>query len=132
MIVGIGIDLVEVDRIDTAWKRFGDRFLQRILLPDEISYCLSHAKPAPFLAARFACKEAVSKAFGTGIGALLGWHDIEVKHKPSGQPFILLHGKGLVLLTNVKANTIHLSISHTATNAGAVAVVEQVPNLTDA
>jgi holo-[acyl-carrier protein] synthase len=132
MIVGVGIDLVEAPRIENAWKRFGDRFINRILLPDEIAYCLGHKNPTPFIAARFAAKEAVSKAFGTGIGPLLGWHDIEVRHKESGAPYVLLHGKGQELFAEHKANVIHLSLTHTATNAAAVAILEQISQITDA
>src|SRR5512143_320675 len=98
MILGLGIDIIEVARIQASFERFGDRFLKRILSPEEIRYCLSYKAPAPFLAARFAAKEAVSKAFGTGIGAQLGWQDIEVGRKASGEPFILLHGAGQALL----------------------------------
>jgi holo-[acyl-carrier protein] synthase len=132
MIVGIGIDLVEVARIEAVWKKFGDRFIHRILLPDEAAYCLSHKNPALFIAARFAAKEAVSKAFGTGIGPSIGWHDIEIRHKGSGQPYVMFHGKGLELFTGMKANVIHISLTHTATNAAAVAILEQISHLTDA
>jgi holo-[acyl-carrier protein] synthase len=132
MIVGVGIDLVEVQRIENAWKRFGDRFVNRILLPDEIAYCVSHKNPGPFLAARFAAKEAISKAFGTGIGPSLGWHDMEVRHKESGAPYVALHGKGQQLFADHKANQIHLSLTHTATNAAAVAVLERLSHITDA
>ena len=68
MILGTGIDLIEVARIASSFERFGERFVNRVLLPNEIAYCLSHKNPAPFLAAQFAAKEAISKAFGTGIG----------------------------------------------------------------
>src|SRR5580704_17637130 len=94
MILGIGIDIIEVARIHASHQKFGERFVNRILLPDEIAYCVSHRNPAPFLAARFAAKEAISKSFGTGIGAALGWHDMEVRRKDSGEPFVVLHGKG--------------------------------------
>jgi holo-[acyl-carrier protein] synthase len=132
MIVGIGIDIVEVARIESAWKRFGAKFIDRILLPDESAYCLTHKNAAPFFAARFAAKEAVSKAFGTGIGASLGWHDIEVRRRESGQPYVVLHGKGQDLLMARKANVLHLSLTHTATNSAAVAVLEHISHLTDA
>jgi holo-[acyl-carrier protein] synthase len=132
MIVGLGIDLVETERIDSAWKRFGERFVDRILLEDEKAYCMSHRNPAPFIAARFAAKEAVSKALGSGIGPLLGWHDIEVRRKESGAPYIELHGKGLDLLSRLQANVIHLTLSHTATTSIAMAAVERISNLTDA
>src|SRR5438876_4482461 len=82
MILGAGIDIIEVARIRASSEKFGDRFFKRILRPDEVAYCLSHSNPAPFLAARFAAKEAISKAFGTGIGKQLGWQDMEVCHKP--------------------------------------------------
>ena len=94
MILGVGIDIIEVARIRSSYERFGERFLNRILLPNEIAYCLSHKVPAPFLAARFAAKEAISKAFGTGIGAQLGWQDMEVGRKESGEPFVILHEGG--------------------------------------
>ena len=79
MILGIGIDIIEVARIASSYEKFGERFVNRILHADEIAYCLSHKNPAPFLAARFAAKEAISKAFGTGIGAALGWQDMEIR-----------------------------------------------------
>jgi holo-[acyl-carrier protein] synthase len=132
MIVGIGIDLVEVSRIETIWKKYGHRFVARILLPDEISYCESHRNPPAFIAARFAAKEAVSKAFGTGIGQSIGWHDIEVRHKESGEPYVVLHGKGQELFVGRKANVLHLSLTHTATNSAAVAILEQISHLSDA
>ncbi|HON08751.1 MAG TPA: holo-ACP synthase, partial [Verrucomicrobiota bacterium] len=65
MIIGTGIDIIEVERVAASYKRFGDRFLKRILKESEIEYCLSHKNPAQFIAARFAAKEAISKAFGT-------------------------------------------------------------------
>src|SRR4030088_1444046 len=98
MILGMGIDIIEVARIAASHERFGARFLDRILHPNEIGYCLSHKSPAPFLAARFAAKEAISKAFGTGIGARLGWHDMEVARKDSGEPYVVLHEGGQKLL----------------------------------
>ena len=88
MILGVGIDIIEVARIRSSYERFGERFLIRILLPGEINYCLSHKEPGPFLAARFAAKEAISKAFGTGIGSQLRWQDMEVRGKESGEPFV--------------------------------------------
>jgi holo-[acyl-carrier protein] synthase len=126
MILGVGIDIVEVARIQASHERFGERFLTRILLPGEITYCLAHREPAPFLAARFAAKEAVSKAFGTGLGAPLGWHDVEVGKKESGEPFVILHGNGLQLLQERKARAVLISLSHTQTHAAAVAILESL------
>ena len=124
MILGSGIDIIEVARIQASYEKFGERFLKRILKPAEIAYCLGHKRPAPFLAARFAAKEAVSKAFGTGIGKQIGWQDIEVGRKESGEPFVILHDGGLRLLQERGARTVHLSLSHTETYAAAVAVLE--------
>src|ERR1051325_1281626 len=122
MILGIGIDIIEVARIEASYEKFGERFLTRILLPGEISYCLSHTKPGPFLAARFAAKEAVSKAFGTGIGAQLSWQDIEVKRKETGEPYVIMHGNGLELMKQRGARIVHLTISHTEKHATAMAI----------
>jgi holo-[acyl-carrier protein] synthase len=124
VILGLGIDIIEVDRIAGSYKKFGERFLNRILLADEIAYCLTHKNPAPFLAARFAAKEAVSKAFGTGIGAQLGWQDIEIRRKESGEPFVVLHGKGKELYKSRRGKNLLVSISHTEKYAAVVAVLE--------
>ncbi len=124
MILGTGIDLIEVGRIAASFERFGQRFLARLLRPAEIAYCLTHAQPAPHLAARFAAKEAVSKAFGTGIGAELGWQDIEVARRPSGEPYVVLHDKGLALLAARGGRLVHLSLTHTRAHASSVAAME--------
>jgi holo-[acyl-carrier protein] synthase len=124
MIIGVGIDIIEVSRIEASFEKFGRRFVDRILLPKEIEYCLSHRKPGPFLAARFAAKEAISKAFGTGIGAQLGWHDMEVQKRESGEPYVVLHGKGLELLAGRGGGTVLISLSHTQVHATAVAIIE--------
>lgn len=124
MTLGVGIDIIEVARIAASYEKFGERFVNRILLPDEIAYCRSHKNPAPFLAARFAAKEAVSKAFGTGIGAALGWQDMEIRRKESGEPFVVLHGKGEELFKARKAKRLLVSLSHTQNYAAVTAVLE--------
>src|SRR6266571_776851 len=124
MILGTGIDIIEVTRIRASHEKFGERFLNRILRPVEIAYCLSHRDPAPFLAARFAAKEAISKAFGTGIGGQLGWQDIEVGRKKSGEPFVILHGGGLKLFETRGGARFQLSLSHTENYAAAIAILE--------
>jgi holo-[acyl-carrier protein] synthase len=124
LILGAGIDIIEVHRVEAAFARHGDRFVRRILCPDELAYCLSHRSPGPFLAARFAGKEAISKAFGTGIGAQLGWHDMEIRRKDSGQPYVVFHGQGQTLLAAVGGRAVHISLSHTAQHATAVAILE--------
>jgi holo-[acyl-carrier protein] synthase len=125
MILGIGIDIIEVARVKASHERFGERFLNRLLLADEIAYCLSHKNPAPFIAARFAAKEAVSKAFGTGIGAQLGWRDMEIRRKKSGEPFVILHGNGKKLFKSRRAKRLLVSLSHTANYAAATAILER-------
>ena len=124
MILGTGIDIIEVSRIRASYEKFGERFLKRILRPGEIAYCLSHRYPAPFLAARFAAKEAISKAFGTGIGKQLGWQDLEVGRKESGEPFVILHDDGQKLFERRGGVKFHLSLSHTENYATAVAILE--------
>ena len=124
MILGIGIDIIEVGRIKASYERFGERFVNRILHPNEIAYCVSHREPAPFLAARFAAKEAISKAFGTGIGAQLGWRDMEVGRRDSGEPFVILHEGGKKLLEERGGRVLLISLSHTQEHATAVAILE--------
>ena len=124
MILGTGIDIIECARIQASHEKFGERFLTRILRPDEIAYCLSNKRPAPFLAARFAAKEAISKAFGTGIGAQLGWQDLEIGRKETGEPFVILHDKAKILLQERGAKIVHLTLSHTEQHAAAMAILE--------
>jgi len=124
MILGTGIDIIEVARIASSYEKFGERFVNRILLPAEMTYCLAHRNPAPFLAVRFAAKEAISKAFGTGIGAALGWQDMEICKKESGEPFVVLHGKGRELFVARGAKQLLVSLSHTENYAAATAILE--------
>ena len=125
MILGVGTDIIEVARIREAHEKFGERFLRRILRAPEIAYCLAHRVPAPHLAARFAAKEAISKAFGTGIGKHLGWQDMEIGRRDSGEPFVILHDGGLELFRQRGAGAIFISLSHTQAHATAVAVLEK-------
>ncbi len=124
MILGIGTDITEVARIKSSLERFGDSFLQRILRPSEIDYCRAFQQPAQYVAARFAAKEAISKAFGTGIGAQLAWHDMEICRRESGEPFVILHAGGKVLFTSRNAKQLLISLSHTHNYATAMAVLE--------
>lgn len=124
MILGIGADIIEVQRIQAASERHGARFAKRVLRPAEIAYCDAFSVPWPHIAARFAAKEAVSKAFGTGIGAALGWQDIEVANHPSGQPYVILHDRGRTLMDHRGGGNLHLTLSHTLNYALAVAVLE--------
>ena len=124
MILGLGTDIVEVARIKALHEKWGEDFLNRILLPDEIAYCRSHRDAAPHVAARFAAKEAIAKAFGTGIGSDLGWRDMEIIRDEKGRPHVRLHGSGAELLTARGAKAIHITLSHTHANATATAILE--------
>lgn len=123
MILGLGTDIIEVDRIRASFTKFGERFVNRILLPNEITYCLSHKDPAPFIAVRFAAKEAISKALGTGIGMQLSWQDMEIVRKDSGEPFVILRGGGLKLLEQRGGGKVFISLSHTQNYATAIVLL---------
>ncbi|MGI8965783.1 MAG: holo-ACP synthase [Limisphaerales bacterium] len=124
MILGTGIDIIEVARIKASYEKFGERFLNRIFHGAEIAYCLSHKNPAPFLAVRFAAKEAISKAFGIGIGGQLGWQDLEIGRRESGEPFVIFSAAAEKLLQQCGAKKVHLSLSHTDQHATALAILE--------
>jgi holo-[acyl-carrier protein] synthase len=122
-VLGLGCDLCDVVRVRGVWERQGERFLEFTFTTGERAYCLGMRDPAPFLAARFAAKEAVAKAFGTGIGAELGWKSIEVYHGERGEPLVRLDAQGLALLAARGATGVMLTLSHTDTTALAVAAL---------
>ncbi len=122
-ILGVGMDIVETKRIAESIERFGDRFLQRVFLDGEVAYAKSMKFPHLHLAARFAAKEAISKAFGTGIGHEMGWRDLEIVREPSGQPKVVLHGKAEAFAKARGVQEVHISLSHTAEYGAASAVV---------
>ena len=123
-VLGIGVDLVECARIQHSLDRFGDRFLHRVFTEGEIAYSQSMKFPARHLAARFAAKEAISKAFGTGIGKAMGWKDIDVHKKPSGEPFVVLEGGAKQLAADRGVTKVWITLSHTDHHAMAVIVLE--------
>jgi holo-[acyl-carrier protein] synthase len=123
ILIGLGADLVDVDRIKGVYERQGDRFLDRVFTEEERKYCFGMKLPFPHLAARFAAKEAVSKAFTTGIGAELGWKSISVYHGARHEPLVRLDEKGERLLKEVGATRVLLTLSHTQTAAMAVAAL---------
>jgi holo-[acyl-carrier protein] synthase len=123
-VIGIGVDLVECARIEHSLKRFGDKFLKRVFTQGEIEYSMSMKYPARHLAARFAAKEAVSKAFGTGIGKAMGWRDIDVRKKPSGEPYLVLDGGAKELSTSRGLTNALITLSHTDHHAMAMIVLE--------
>jgi holo-[acyl-carrier protein] synthase len=111
-VLGTGIDIVESARLAEAIRRHGERFLARVFTEGERQYCAAMKKPETYFAARFAAKEAVSKAFGTGIGAQLGWLDIDIRRKVSGEPFVVLSGEGAATARRLGISEIRLSLSH--------------------
>ncbi len=123
MIYGVGIDIVETERIGRVLERQGQRFLDRCFTAGEIAYCQSHGRPNQSFAARFAAKEAVSKAFGTGIGERMNFVDIEVVREASGKPTVLLHGEAAVFAQELGVLEVKISLSHTENYAAAYAVV---------
>ena len=127
-VIGIGVDIVETTRIEHSLERFGERFLHRVFTAGEIEYCQSMKYPARHFAARFAAKEAVSKAFGTGIGKSMGWKDIDVHRQGSGQPFVVLEGGAKQLAADQNVSAVWISLSHTDQNAAAMAVIESGAN----
>jgi holo-[acyl-carrier protein] synthase len=113
-VIGTGVDLVENERIRVLLEKWGDRFKARVFLPSEQAYCDGKAAPWLYYAGRFAVKEAVAKAFGTGIGPDLGWLDMEVVKDPdSGAPSISLSEHGRLLAGRQGVTRILISLSHT-------------------
>jgi holo-[acyl-carrier protein] synthase len=124
MIVGTGIDIAEVPRIQQSIERFGDRFLQRIYTAGEIRYCDSKANRVERYAARFAAKEAAMKALGTGWSHGVRWRDCEVVRLPGGRPTISFHGKAAGFAAKLGVKNAALSLSHTAEQAIAQVILE--------
>ena len=124
MITGIGIDVVQNERIRDSIQRFGDRFLNRIYTEGEIEYCKKCAQPEIHYAARFAAKEAAFKALGTGWTAGVKWKDVEVVRLPSGRPELHLHGEALNHATAAGATRFHVSLTHDQLISSAVVILE--------
>jgi holo-[acyl-carrier protein] synthase len=124
MIVGSGIDLVEVDRIQHSVERHGVRFLNRIFTGAEQDYCQRKRAAAESFAARFAAKEAAAKALGTGISRGVNWLEIEVIRNPGGKPGLAFHGNAARLASRLGVARALLSLTHTASLAMASVVLE--------
>ena len=123
VLVGLGADLIEVERVRGVIERQGARFMDRILTDEEKAYCSTMAHPHKHIAARFAAKEAISKCFTTGIGAEFGWKSASVYHGARHEPLVRLDEKGAALLAHVGATHVLLTLSHTETHALAVAAL---------
>lgn len=124
MIVGTGIDIVEVRRMAAALDRFGERFVRRIFTAAEIDYCDSKANRAERYAARFAAKEAGLKAIGTGWRHGVAWQEIEVRREPTGQPTVAFTGRAGEFAATLGVKRTFLSLSHTAEHAIAQVILE--------
>ena len=124
MIVGLGLDITEVDRIQAAIERHGRAFLQRIYTPSEIAYCEKHRNRAERFAGRFAAKEAAMKALGTGWSHGVRWVDIEVVREPSGKPTLKLSGRTQEIAGRLGVKTISLTITHSGNAALAQVIFE--------
>lgn len=124
MIAAIGVDLVEVQRIELSIQRFGERFLKRVFTDAERQYCESKANASERFAARFAAKEAAMKALGTGWTGGVTWRDLEVARAPSGKPSLVLHGIAKQRASELGFRRLELSLTHTHEYAMAQVVAE--------
>lgn len=126
MIVGIGIDAVEIDRVGRMFADKGERMLHRLFTGDELSYINTKAAPAQHLAVRLAAKEAAYKALsGNDLARGIGWRDVEVVSRADGSPYLRLHGHAEQRYQELAATTMHVSLTHSLTTAVAVVIVER-------
>ena len=125
MIVGIGIDLVEISRLKRSIERFNERFLKRIYTVRELEYCQQKLIQETHYAVRFAAKEAMVKAVGIGVRNGITWQDIEVVNDDMGKPEIRTYGKCKQIMSILKVNRIHISLSHTENYGIAMVVLEK-------
>ncbi len=121
-VVSHGIDLIECERIARVWREHPDRFLDRVLTPAERAYCERYKDPVQRIAGRFAAKEAILKALGTGWRGQIAWTDIEILNDEAGQPIVTLSGYTRELAERMGVKRFLLSISHTEKNAAASAI----------
>lgn len=125
MILGTGIDICEVDRMEKALAApHGRRLMERVFTPAEIAYVESKANRGERFAARFAAKEAGMKALGTGWSGGVGWRDLEVANLPSGRPMLRLDGKAAEIARRMGVQRISLSLTHTPRQAMAAVILE--------
>jgi holo-[acyl-carrier protein] synthase len=121
-ILGLGNDIVEISRVRQSIERHGQHFVGRLFTQKEQDFCYKYQDPVPHFAGRFSAKEAIAKALGTGFGAQVGWHDIEILSNELGKPIVHL---SLALKGRFNHPRIHVSISHSTDYATAVAIWEQ-------
>ena len=124
MIIGLGIDLCRIERVQRFIERYGDRFLRRCFTPAEIAHIHRYKNNAENYAGAIAVKEAASKALGTGWRRGVHWKNFEVAHLPSGKPTLRVHGKAAQLASQMGVANINISITHDAGVAAAVVIFE--------
>jgi holo-[acyl-carrier protein] synthase len=124
MLIGTGVDLIEVERIAHSIERFGERFLRRVYTDQEIAYCSRKRISAESYAARFAAKEAGAKALGTGISRGVTWGEFQVARNPGERPVLELRGRAALLAKELGVRAISLSLTHTGSLAMATVVME--------
>jgi holo-[acyl-carrier protein] synthase len=124
MIIGVGVDMIEIARIEEAMRKFPDRFERKMFTDTERDYCRRMPVAARHFAARFAAKEAFLKALGTGKSQGIGWRDVGIVNLPSGQPTLALSGKAAERAAQLGAARLHVSLTHTHDHAVAVVVLE--------
>jgi holo-[acyl-carrier protein] synthase len=124
MLIGTGVDLIEVERIAHSIERYGERFLHRVYTDHEIAYCRGRRVSAESFAARFAAKEAGAKALGTGISRGVTWNEFQVARNPGGRPILELRGRAALLAKELGVRAISLSLTHTGSLAMATVVME--------
>ena len=125
MIVGLGVDVVDIDRLRKSLQQQGERFIQRVYTPAEQEFCEARQDPGPHYAARFAAKEALFKAIGTGWDKGVSWQDVEVHRQDRDPPILIVTGEAKKRSEALGTKHIFLSLSHTDSSAVAVVILER-------
>lgn len=125
MIIGLGVDIVDIRRMRLALERHPERLVQRIYCKGEREFCRRRHDPVPFFAVRFAAKEALFKALATGWAGGVTWLDVEVQREGQGAPALVLRGKAQEISRQLGVRSIHLSLSHSEDSAVAVVILEK-------
>ncbi len=128
MIFGIGVDLIEIERIQENLTKHGERFEAKVFTPVEREYCRRMPIPAQHYAARFAAKEAFLKALGTGWAKGITWRDVGIENLPSGMPRLSISGRAQELVEEYGVGEMHVTLSHSRGHAVAVVVLEKKPS----
>ncbi len=121
-VIGLGTDIAEIERIAAMIDRHGDEFLQRVFGPEEIAYCAGHRNSAQHFAGRWAAKEAILKALGTGFTKGIGWNDLTILPMATGRPVVTLTGRARTLADELGIDRVIVSISHGKNYAMATAM----------